>query len=92
MPIEATSPIVKTIDKGRTPPYINGRALRRARTFPGPLAQLGERLHGMEEVDGSIPLRSTKSKKPESRNAVRFFVLRRDCFNKNICYHMEEVQ
>gem|GEM_PF-3677701 len=26
----------------------------------GPLAQLGERLHGMEEVIGSIPIRSTK--------------------------------
>ena len=25
----------------------------------GPLAQLGERLHGMEEVIGSIPTRST---------------------------------
>lgn len=27
----------------------------------GPLAQLGERLHGMEEVIGSIPTRSTKT-------------------------------
>ena len=27
--------------------------------FLGPLAQLGERLHGMQEVSGSIPLRST---------------------------------
>ena len=25
----------------------------------GPLAQLGERLHGMEEVVGSSPIRST---------------------------------
>ncbi|KKT68642.1 MAG: hypothetical protein UX09_C0049G0001, partial [Candidatus Uhrbacteria bacterium GW2011_GWE2_45_35] len=27
---------------------------------PGPLAQLVERFHGMEEVNGSIPLRSTR--------------------------------
>ena len=30
-----------------------------AKTF-GPLAQLGERLHGMEEVESSSLLRSTK--------------------------------
>ena len=31
--------------------------------FPksGPVAQLGARFHGMEEVIGSIPIRSTKS-------------------------------
>jgi hypothetical protein len=29
----------------------------------GALAQLGERLHGMEEVESSILLRSTKSTK-----------------------------
>ena len=28
--------------------------------IPGGLAQLGERLHGMQEVSGSIPLFSTK--------------------------------
>ena len=28
--------------------------------IPGGLAQLGERLHGMQEVSGSIPLSSTK--------------------------------
>ncbi len=27
----------------------------------GAIAQLGERLHGMQEVSGSIPLSSTKS-------------------------------
>ena len=27
---------------------------------PGGIAQLGERLHGMQEVSGSIPLTSTK--------------------------------
>ena len=29
----------------------------------GGIAQLGERLHGMQEVSGSIPLTSTKSQK-----------------------------
>ena len=29
----------------------------------GGIAQLGERLHGMQEVSGSIPLTSTKSNK-----------------------------
>jgi hypothetical protein len=33
--------------------------------FPfGALAQLGERFHGMEEVIGSIPISSTKSRPP----------------------------
>jgi hypothetical protein len=32
-------------------------------TFPrGPVAQLGARFHGMEEVKGSNPFRSTKTK------------------------------
>jgi hypothetical protein len=39
----------------RTPPNIAG-----LRVF-GAIAQLGERLHGMQEVDGSIPSGSTKS-------------------------------
>src|SRR3546814_18595226 len=30
----------------------------------GALAQLGERLHGMQEVSGSIPLGSTITKRP----------------------------
>jgi hypothetical protein len=30
------------------------------RTFRGAIAQLGERLHGMQEVGGSIPPSSTK--------------------------------
>ena len=29
-------------------------------SFDGGIAQLGERLHGMQEVSGSIPLTSTK--------------------------------
>ncbi|MFM2346648.1 MAG: hypothetical protein RL654_1401 [Pseudomonadota bacterium] len=31
----------------------------------GGIAQLGERLHGMQEVSGSIPLTSTKAKRLE---------------------------
>ncbi len=40
-----------------------GRPQRTARSVPqnsGPVAQLGARFHGMEEVVGSIPTRSTK--------------------------------
>jgi hypothetical protein len=33
---------------------------RRVTQFFGGIAQLGERLHGMQEVSGSIPLTSTK--------------------------------
>jgi hypothetical protein len=39
----------------------------------GALAQLGERLHGMEEVESSILLRSTKSKQTTFQKVV--FVL-----------------
>lgn len=38
----------------------------------GPVAQLGARFHGMEEVIGSIPIRSTKIKQI-SRPAGRLF-------------------
>jgi hypothetical protein len=33
-----------------------------APVFDGGIAQLGERLHGMQEVSGSIPLTSTRRK------------------------------
>ncbi len=33
----------------------------------GAIAQLGERLHGMQEVSGSIPLSSTNHLKTKSR-------------------------
>src|SRR6187200_3286546 len=39
--------------------------------FRGAIAQLGERLHGMQEVDGSIPSGSTRTK-ARSRSAVDF--------------------
>ncbi len=34
----------------------------------GPVAQLGARFHGMEEVAGSIPARSTNSLKKTNNN------------------------
>ena len=35
-----------------------------ARSLKGGIAQLGERLHGMQEVRGSIPRTSTKDEVP----------------------------
>ncbi len=43
----------------------------------GAIAQLGERLHGMQEVSGSIPLGSTKNHK-------KFHILKSMLFKKNI--------
>ena len=42
--------------------YIDGKnsAQYNSPSFAGGIAQLGERLHGMQEVSGSIPLTSTK--------------------------------
>ena len=43
----------------------------------GAIAQLVERLHGMQEVSGSSPLSSTPGQRPFSRSRERaFFVLR----------------
>ncbi len=36
-------------------------SVRKVRNSVGAIAQLGERLHGMQEVGGSIPPSSTKS-------------------------------
>ena len=44
-------------------PLIPRPASRRPEVDFGALAQLGERLHGMQEVRGSIPLGSTKLQK-----------------------------
>ena len=41
--------------------------------IPGGLAQLGERLHGMQEVSGSIPLFSTKKALYFVESIVLFF-------------------
>ena len=43
------------------------------------IAQLGERLHGMQEVSGSIPLSSTKFK-PSSQDGVLYLVKCLDSF------------
>ena len=44
--------------------------------IPGGLAQLGERLHGMQEVSGSIPLFSTKKALYFVGSTVLFFLLK----------------
>ena len=49
----------KAVDNSPFSWYNNTRRQGR-RTSYGGLAQLGERLHGMQEVSGSIPLFSTK--------------------------------
>ena len=43
--------------------------------IPGGLAQLGERLHGMQEVSGSIPLFSTKKALYFVGSTVLFFFI-----------------
>jgi hypothetical protein len=45
----------------------------------GAIAQLGERLHGMQEVSGSIPLSSTKFFKSQSHR------LKRDAMFECVC-------
>ena len=55
----------------------------------GGIAQLGERLNGIQEVSGSIPLISTRKKTRESLGTVRFqgfflfsgMVLKKACTN-----------
>jgi hypothetical protein len=42
----------------------------------GAIAQLGERLHGMQEVSGSIPLGSTKFRNRKSRPTRAAFLFR----------------
>ena len=42
--------------------------------FVGGIAQLGERLHGMQEVSGSNPLTSTNKKKPEVYTSGFFLI------------------
>ena len=49
---------------------------RPVKFYSGPVAQLGARFHGMEEVVGSIPTRSTKSlNKLERANGRSFGVV-----------------
>ena len=47
----------------------------RYNTFRGGIAQLGERLHGMQEVRGSIPLVSTISTFTDAREILHPFFL-----------------
>ena len=47
------------VEQGRFPFFTEGNPARIMRPFRGGIAQLGERLHGMQEVSGSIPLTST---------------------------------
>ena len=44
------------------PPYYRDESAATYLIGYGAIAQLGERLHGMQEVDGSIPSGSTKSR------------------------------
>ena len=50
----------KAVDNSPFSWYNNNTRRQGRRTGYGGLAQLGERLHGMQEVSGSIPLFSTK--------------------------------
>ena len=69
----------KTVDNRVSGWYNNQRRQGRHTSFGG-LAQLGERLHGMQEVSGSIPLFSTKKALYFAGSTVLFFLLRRgDC-------------
>ena len=61
----------KHLDEPWNPCY-NKQAVSKTAKKYGGIAQLGERLNGIQEVSGSIPLISTKNRKA---NALRFFVL-----------------
>ena len=64
----------KAVDNSPFSWYNNIRRQGR-RTSYGGLAQLGERLHGMQEVSGSIPLFSTKKALYFVGSMVLFFLL-----------------
>ena len=66
----------KTVDNRVSGWYNNQRRQGRHTSFGG-LAQLGERLHGMQEVSGSIPLFSTKKALYFVGSMVLFFLYRR---------------
>ena len=65
----------KTVDNRVSGWYNNQRHQGRHTSFGG-LAQLGERLHGMQEVSGSIPLFSTKKALYFVGSTVLFFLLK----------------
>ena len=60
----------KTVDNRVSGWYNNQRRQGRHTSFGG-LAQLGERLHGMQEVSGSIPLFSTNQEQNEHRTTIQ---------------------
>ena len=60
----------KTVDNRVTGWYNNQRRQGRYTSFGG-LAQLGERLHGMQEVTGSIPVFSTNQEQNEHRTTIQ---------------------
>ena len=62
----------KAVDNSPFSWYNNTRRQGR-HTSCGGLAQLGERLHGMQEVSGSIPLFSTKKALYFAGSIVLFF-------------------
>jgi hypothetical protein len=56
-----------------SPGWYNNSRRKTLNRICGGLAQLGERLHGMQEVSGSIPLFSTKKPLHNVRAVVFFF-------------------
>ena len=60
----------KAVDNSPFSWYNNTRRQGR-RTSYGGLAQLGERLHGMQEVSGSIPLFSTNQEQNEHEVTIQ---------------------
>ena len=60
----------KTVDNRVSGWYNNQRRQGRHTSFGG-LAQLGERLHGMQEVSGSIPLFSTNQEQNEHSTTIQ---------------------
>ena len=60
----------KSVDRCKKACY-NKQAVNEKATEYGGIAQLGERLNGIQEVSGSIPLISTRYRKA---NALRYFL------------------
>ena len=60
----------KTVDN-RVLGWYNNQRRQGRYTSSGGLAQLGERLHGMQEVSGSIPLFSTNQEQNEHRTTIQ---------------------
>ena len=66
-----------------SPPNRSQRFDRKMISRCGGIAQLGERLHGMQEVSGSIPLISTKSL--FILNTFKKYLLKRNAVNCDFC-------